>query len=84
LNYFIFEKVSVKIVQQSIKRILIARVAPLSVTTKKVVVENITHDPLAIASTGIHFTQESMKNMKNMMQDIEEYKERIRTLEEEM
>jgi hypothetical protein len=43
-------------------------VAPLSITIEKVVVENITDDPLEIASVGVAFTQASEKNLKNMMQ----------------
>jgi hypothetical protein len=47
-------------------------------------VENIMEYPLAIASTGVAFTQASEKNLKNMVQEIEEYKERIKILEEEV
>jgi hypothetical protein len=46
------------------------------------VVKNIANGPLAIASASMAFTMELEHNLKNKMQEIEEYKERIRTLEE--
>jgi hypothetical protein len=67
MNSFRFDKDLGKIVQQSIRRLHVSRVAPLSVTTEKFVVKNIKDDPLAIALAGVAFTQVSEKNLKNMM-----------------
>jgi hypothetical protein len=48
------------------------------------VVENIIEYPLSIASTSVDFTHAYEKNIKIMVQEIEEYKERIMSLEEEV
>jgi hypothetical protein len=48
------------------------------------VVENITKYPLDIILVSVVFTQASKKNIKNTVQEIEEYKERIRSLEVEV
>jgi hypothetical protein len=51
---------------------------------EKDVVENIKYDPLSIASVGMAFTQYSKQNPMSTMYEIEDYKEKLRFLEEEM
>jgi hypothetical protein len=57
LKLFRFKKESEKIIQQIIIRLHVSRLAPLSITTLKVVVESITNDLLSITSTDMTFTQ---------------------------
>jgi hypothetical protein len=84
LSSFRFDKDLGRIVQQKVKKLPVIGLAPLSVMTETEVVENIRHDPLAIALVGVAFTQASEQNLKNVLQELEEAKERIRTLEEEL
>jgi hypothetical protein len=41
-------------------------------------------DPIALASTGVAFSQAAEHNVRSMTQEIEEYKARIRDFEEEV
>jgi hypothetical protein len=84
LNSFRFNKELGKIIQHKIIKLPIARVAPLSVTIDTTIVENIKDDPLSIALVSVAFIQASEQNLRHMMQEIEEYNERIITLEEEV
>jgi hypothetical protein len=77
LNSFRFDKYLGNIIQKSIRILPISRVSPLSITIDNSMVQNIMKDPLAITLTGVDFTQASKQNLKNMMQEIKEYKERI-------
>jgi hypothetical protein len=54
------------------------------VTTEAKVIKNISDDPLSIASIIVTFMQVSVQNLRNMVCDIEEKDERIRSLEEEV
>jgi len=77
LNSLSFNKYLGKIFQESIKRLCVSIVAPLSTTIEIVVVENIKDDPLATTSTSVSFTRVSKKNLKNMIRRLKSIKKEL-------
>jgi len=66
-----------KIIQQSMKVIPIYVIYPLSITIDTIVVEEIRDNPLVITSKSVAFTEASKQNLKNMVQEIEDYKKTL-------
>jgi hypothetical protein len=66
------------------RKVPVTEVNPLSILTETTVVEEISKDPLSIASTDTAFTTTMEWNLKNLFLQNEEKDARIRELEEQL
>jgi hypothetical protein len=57
-----------------------SEVAPLLVMTEEEEIQNISDYPLSISSVDVSFTQASEKNQRNLLREIEEKNEIIRSI----
>jgi hypothetical protein len=81
INYFRCDKGRGKIVKQTIRRLFGAPTLVFTIETP--IVENIHGYPLVIASTGVGFIQAFEQNLKDMVKELEDYKDKVNILEEE-
>jgi hypothetical protein len=63
MKKFKYDKVTGRIVQEKIRKVSVMGGNPISVLTQTLVTENVSEDPISIASVGTAFTTTMIKNI---------------------